>query len=110
MKEWPLVVFTSATQLACGLALAATVFDAQVPASAAGPMRPLAELYINGDFLEFAQVGQHLYTLRSGRRLVLGRRIPRQAQADPRRPPGGLRGPQGLQRRRQPGHPGRRQP
>jgi UDP-2,3-diacylglucosamine pyrophosphatase LpxH len=23
------------------------------------------ELYINGDFLEFAQVGQHLYTLRS---------------------------------------------
>ncbi len=35
MKEWPLVVFTLSIQLACGLALAATVFNAD-------PMRPLA--------------------------------------------------------------------
>jgi DMSO reductase anchor subunit len=31
MKEWPLIVFTLATQLACGLTLAATVFDANAP-------------------------------------------------------------------------------
>jgi DMSO reductase anchor subunit len=35
MKEWPLVFFTLAIQLACGLTLAATVVDAE-------PVRPLA--------------------------------------------------------------------
>jgi anaerobic dimethyl sulfoxide reductase subunit C (anchor subunit) len=40
--EWPLVLFTLATQLACGLAAAATVFDAMAGAAGAQPMRPLA--------------------------------------------------------------------
>jgi anaerobic dimethyl sulfoxide reductase subunit C len=42
MKEWPLVLFTLATQLACGLALAATVFDAGASQPDAALMAPLA--------------------------------------------------------------------
>jgi anaerobic dimethyl sulfoxide reductase subunit C len=42
MNEWPLVLFTLATQLACGLTLAATVFDAAAPSADAHLMRPLA--------------------------------------------------------------------
>jgi anaerobic dimethyl sulfoxide reductase subunit C (anchor subunit) len=41
MREWPLVIFTVAIQSACGLALAATLFDVKARHDAA-LMRPLA--------------------------------------------------------------------
>jgi anaerobic dimethyl sulfoxide reductase subunit C (anchor subunit) len=42
MKEWPLVLFTLAVQIACGLTLAATVFETPDRSADAGLMRPLA--------------------------------------------------------------------
>jgi anaerobic dimethyl sulfoxide reductase subunit C len=42
MREWPLIGFTLATQLACGLALGATLFDAQARGTDSALMRPLA--------------------------------------------------------------------
>jgi anaerobic dimethyl sulfoxide reductase subunit C (anchor subunit) len=42
MKEWPLILFTLATQLSCGLALAAAVFEWRSSAVDVEPMRPLA--------------------------------------------------------------------
>jgi DMSO reductase anchor subunit len=33
MKEWPLILFTLATQFACGLTLAAVLCDATAPRS-----------------------------------------------------------------------------
>lgn len=41
-NEWPLVIFTLALQLSCGLALAATFVDAIANPSVAAAMRPLA--------------------------------------------------------------------
>ena len=43
MKEWPLIPFTLTTQLSCGLALAATVFESKARGADAVLMRPLAE-------------------------------------------------------------------
>jgi len=42
MKEWRLMVFTLAIQIACGLAAAATACELGCGPAAAGPMRPLA--------------------------------------------------------------------
>ena len=68
MKEWPLVLFTLATQLSCGLALAATVFDARLRAADAGPMRPLAVA-----IFPVAALGMLLSTAHLGRPLMAWR-------------------------------------
>src|ERR1039457_5278746 len=42
LKEWPLILFTLATQLACGLTRGATVFETKARPADAVLMRPLA--------------------------------------------------------------------
>ena len=42
MREWPLIVFTLAMQIACGLAVAATAFEVSRGLASAEPMRLLA--------------------------------------------------------------------
>ncbi len=70
MKEWPLILFTLATQLACGLTVAATVFDANAdPRADADLMRPLAvvifPLVAAGMLLSLAHLGRPLTSWRA---------------------------------------------
>jgi DMSO reductase anchor subunit len=69
MKEWPLILFTLATQLACGLTVAATVFDANADRADADLMRPLAvvifPLVAAGMLLSFAHLGRPLTSWRA---------------------------------------------
>ena len=46
MKEWPLILFTLATQLACGLALAATVFETKARPADAVLMRQIGRAHV----------------------------------------------------------------
>ena len=69
MKEWPLILFTLATQLACGLTLAAAVFDANASPAEKGLMRPLAmaifPLVASGILLSMAHLGRPLMAWRA---------------------------------------------
>jgi anaerobic dimethyl sulfoxide reductase subunit C (anchor subunit) len=69
MKDWPLILFTLATQLACGLTLAATAFDANASPAEADLMRPLAmavfPLVAAGMLLSTAHLGRPLKSWRA---------------------------------------------
>ncbi len=69
MKEWPLILFTLATQLACGLTLAATVFESKARPADAVLMRPLALAIFPaaalGILLSIAHLGHPLMAWRS---------------------------------------------
>lgn len=69
MKEWPLIFFTLATQLACGLALASTVFEARAVPADAALVRPLAmaifPVFAMGILLSMAHLGRPLLAWRA---------------------------------------------
>ena len=69
MKEWPLILFTLATQLACGLTLAATVFETKARPADAVLMRPLAmaifPVVAMGILLSMAHLGRPLMAWRA---------------------------------------------
>jgi anaerobic dimethyl sulfoxide reductase subunit C (anchor subunit) len=69
VKEWPLILFTLATQLACGLTLGATAFDANAGPADADLMRPLAmaifPLIAAGTLLSMAHLGRPLMSWRA---------------------------------------------
>ena len=69
MKQWPLILFTLATQLACGLTLGATVFEMQARPADAMLMRPLAmaifPVVAMGILLSMAHLGRPLMAWRA---------------------------------------------
>jgi anaerobic dimethyl sulfoxide reductase subunit C (anchor subunit) len=69
MREWPLILFTLATQLACGLTLGATVFETKARPSDAVLMRPLAmaifPVVAIGILLSMAHLGRPLMAWRA---------------------------------------------
>lgn len=69
MKEWPLILFTLATQFACGLTLAATVFESKARPADAVLMRPLALAIFPaaalGILISIAHLGHPLMAWRS---------------------------------------------
>lgn len=69
MKEWPLILFTLATQLSGGLALAATVFETKARPLDAVLMRPLAmaifPVVALGLLLSMAHLGRPLMAWRA---------------------------------------------
>jgi len=62
MREWPLILFTLAVQLACGLTLAATLSDARLRGAEPELMRPLAiaifPAIAGGILVSMAHLGQ----------------------------------------------------
>jgi anaerobic dimethyl sulfoxide reductase subunit C (anchor subunit) len=69
MREWPLILFTLATQLACGLTLAATVFESKARPADTVLMRPLALAIFPaaalGILISIAHLGHPLMAWRS---------------------------------------------
>ena len=69
MKEWPLILFTLATQFACGLTMAAAVCDAYASPAEMDLMRPLAmaifPLVATGMLLSMAHLGRPLMSWRA---------------------------------------------